>query len=139
METNEDYLDDFVEIDILDTDQFLKVKETLTRIGIPARLGRDKPILWQSCHILQKRGRYFIVHFKQLFQLDGKATDDDISDEDLDRVEYVASLLEEWNLIKCLCEIEKKKVCVKIIPFSQKENWDLRSKYNIGVLKNYEQ
>lgn len=135
MESNiEGALADFLEIEALDRDQFLKVKETLTRIGIPANVrSGEKPILWQSCHVLQKRGRYYIVHFKQLFLLDGKARDEDITDEDLDRLEFVACLLEEWNLIKMMCDVDKPQVSVKIIPFCKKNEWDLRSKYTIGV------
>ncbi len=139
MENNidiEGLLDSFVEIEALDRDQFLKVKETLTRIGIPANARGDQaPILWQSCHVFQKRGRYFIVHFKQLFQLDGKARDEDITDEDLDRVEYIACLLEEWGLVKMMYDLDKPKVSVKIIPYSKKNEWDLRSKYTIGTKK----
>lgn len=128
--------DNFLEVAPLDRDQFLKVKETLTRIGIPANMRQaERPVLWQSCHILQKRGRYYIVHFKQLFLLDGKAAEEDISDEDLDRVEYVAALLAEWGLIQPLFQLEKPKVSVKIVPYSQKYDWDLRSKYSIGVRK----
>lgn len=132
----ESNMDNFLEVAPLDRDQFLKVKETLTRIGIPANMRQtERPVLWQSCHILQKRGRYYIVHFKQLFLLDGKAVEEDISDEDLDRVEYVAALLAEWGLVQPMFELEKPKVSVKIIPHSQKYDWDLRSKYSIGVRK----
>lgn len=137
MENHEESnMDNFLEVAPLDRDQFLKVKETLTRIGIPANMRQsERPVLWQSCHILQKRGRYYIVHFKQLFLLDGKAAEEDISDEDLDRVEYVAALLAEWGLIQPLFQLEKPKVSVKIIPHSKKYDWDLRSKYNIGARK----
>lgn len=126
-------MDGFFEIEPLDTDQFLKVKETLTRIGIASRKrGENKPTLWQSCHILHKRGRYFICHFKQLFLLDGRTKVTNFDDEDYDRTEYIVSLLEEWGLIKSLFDVEKPKVNVVVIPYGKKNEWSLRSKYTIG-------
>lgn len=126
-------MDGFFEIESLDTDQFLKVKETLTRIGIASRKkGEEKPTLWQSCHVLHKRGRYFICHFKQLFLLDGRTKVTNFDNEDYDRTEYIVSLLEEWGLVKSLFDVEKPKVNVVVIPYSKKTEWSLRSKYTIG-------
>jgi hypothetical protein len=126
-------MEGFFEIESLDTDQFLKVKETLTRIGIASRKkGEEKPTLWQSCHILHKRGRYFVCHFKQLFLLDGRTKVTNFDDEDYDRTEYIVALLEEWGLIKSLYDIVKPKVNVVVIPYSKKNDWNLRSKYTIG-------
>ena len=112
-------------------DDFLKVKETLTRIGIASR--KEKK-LFQSCHILHKQGKYYIVHFKELFALDGKATN--ISENDLERWNTVANLLHEWELVK-LVDAEKAQPTVpirqlKILPFGEKDDWDLQAKYSIG-------
>lgn len=133
---NDDLVNTFFEIHPLDQDAFLKVKETLTRIGIAGREpGANKPTLWQSCHILHKRGHYYIVHFKQLFLLDGRTRVTDLTDEDIDRTEYVVALLEEWNLVRPIYKPEKIKVDLVVIPFSKKGEWNLRNKYTIGVKK----
>ena len=97
---SQDVTDKFIEIDAVDSDTFLKIKETLTRLGIASRKTGEKPTLWQSCHILHKRGKYYIVHFKQMFLLDGKFERTEISQDDLDRVTAVANLLQQWALIK---------------------------------------
>lgn len=119
-------------------DDFLKVKETLTRIGISSK--KDK-ILYQSCHILHKQGKYAIVHFKELFKLDGKQTD--ISDKDLARRNSIAKLLSEWGLITVLennfNEWETEQFApiqeIKILSFKEKNDWELIAKYNIGKKK----
>lgn len=120
-----------VEVDLNSPDDFLKIKETLTRIGIASK--KDKT-LYQSCHILHKRGRYAILHFKELFKLDGKQTD--ITDEDLDRRDAIALLLFEWNLLKSVgVDREEEKVDlkqIKIVPFREKHEWNLETKYSIG-------
>lgn len=125
-------LNKFVEVKLKQEDDFLKVRETLTRIGVSSR--KDK-ILYQSCHILHKQGKYYIVHFKELFQLDGKPTD--ITENDIQRRNAIANLLEEWGLVKIL----NKKLLedniaplhqIKIIAFKEKEEWNLITKYNIG-------
>lgn len=120
-----------VEVSLLDSDNFLKVRETLTRIGVASR--QDKK-LYQSCHILHKQGRYYIVHFKELFALDGKSAS--ISKEDLLRRDTIACLLEDWGLIKILKKIEvNKKEClsqIKIVPYKEKGDWELIPKYTIG-------
>jgi len=111
-------------------DDFLKVKETLSRIGVASR--KDN-VLYQSCHILHKKGRYFITHFKELFALDGKQTD--MTDNDLQRRNTIARLLQEWGLIKILKEegLEYAPLSqIKIIAFKDKHDWNLVPKYNIG-------
>lgn len=131
----EELLETFFEVEPLDKDQFLKVKETLTRIGLPSRsTGSQQSTLWQSCHILHKQGRYFICHFKQLFMLDGKYDSTDFTDEDEDRTEYVVALLDEWGLVKSMFDVIKPKVNVIVIPFSQKKKWNLMAKYRIGSI-----
>ena len=112
-------------------DDFLKIKETLTRIGVASK--KDK-ILYQSCHILHKQGRYFIVHFKELFALDGKQAE--LTDNDLERRNVIAKLLFDWGLLKIINSDLHTNLAplsqVKIISFKEKEEWDLQSKYNIG-------
>ena len=123
-----------LEIVLTEPDDFLKVRETLTRIGVSSR--RDNT-LYQSCHILHKQGRYFIVHFKELFALDGK--DADFSDNDLQRRNTVAHLLSDWGLITILNpEIHEDKAPlnqIKVIAYKEKNDWELIQKYNIGRKK----
>ena len=125
-------VDTLVEIKLKEEQDFLKIKETLTRIGVASR--RENK-LFQSCHILHKKGCYYIVHFKELFSLDGKTTD--FSDEDKGRRNTIVSLLEEWGLCKIVnsAMVENPRVAmsqVKIIPFKEKDEWILESKYSIG-------
>jgi len=124
---------DLVEVTLNEKDDFLKVRETLTRIGVASKKDR---ILYQSCHILHKQGKYYIVHFKELFALDGKPTD--ISENDLSRRNAIAKLLEDWGLVKI---VDKKQIetpepiflsQVKIISHKEKDEWNLVPKYNIG-------
>lgn len=119
-----------LEITLNEPDDFLKVRETLTRIGVASR--QDKK-LYQSCHILHKQGRYFIVHFKELFLLDGKKSNFELND--IARRNTISTLLSDWGLIK----FAKKEELVmaplrqiKIIPFKEKSEWELCPKYNIG-------
>lgn len=125
-----------VEVLLDDDDAFLKVRETLTRIGVASK--KDK-ILYQSCHILHKQGRYFIIHFKELFALDGKPTD--ISENDLARRNAIAKLLAEWDLIKIVNkdQVENPPPIflsqVKIISHKEKRDWELVPKYQIGKKK----
>ena len=118
-------------------DGFLVVKETLTRIGVASHKDGHKR-LYQSCHILHKRGRYAIVHFKELFALDGKGTS--ISDEDIQRRNKITNLLAEWGLIDVVDPSESKDEVsisqIKIIPFKEKHEWELLPKYNIGQKKD---
>jgi hypothetical protein len=129
-------ISDLVEVKLIEEDDFLKVRETLTRIGVASK--KDK-ILYQSCHILHKQGRYYIVHFKELFALDGKPTD--ISENDLARRNAIAKLLEDWGLVEI---VNKKQIetpepiflsQVKIISHKEKSEWELIPKYNIGKRK----
>ena len=123
-----------LEIDLLDEQNFLKIKETLTRMGVVSH--RDKT-LYQSAHILHKKGRYYIVHFKELFALDGKPFD--LSEEDYERRNNIALLLQDWNLGKILnkeiSEKELKTNNLKIISFKEKHEWKLQPKYNMGGSK----
>ena len=134
MSRKKELLDTFYEIEPLDRDQFLKVRETLTRIGISTKKRVDgKQTLWQTCHILHKRGRYYICHFKQLFLLDGRSRVTDYTEEDEDRTEYIVSLLEDWGLVRSLYEVSKPIANVTVIPYKQKHEWNLKAKYTIGV------
>ncbi len=128
-------MDTMVECILEEPDDFLKVRETLTRIGVASR--KDK-ILYQSCHILHKQGRYFIVHFKELFALDGKPTN--FSENDQARRNTIANLLAEWGLIKLINPENISELVVplnqlKILAFKEKDLWELTAKYNIGSKK----
>ena len=121
----------FVEVLLEEEDDFLKVKETLSRIGIASR--KDKK-LFQSCHILHKQGRYYIVHFKELFLLDGKPSD--LSENDIARRNTIINLLLEWGLVSLVNAEELEPVApmnqVKILRYDEKDEWELVVKYNIG-------
>ena len=124
-------IEDMIEVRLKEDDDFLKVKETLTRIGIASR--REKK-LYQSCHILHKQGKYYIVHFKELFALDGKPTN--LSENDIERRNTVVNLLHEWDLVE-IVNPEKAQPTVsirqmKVLPFAEKPEWDLQAKYSIG-------
>ena len=123
-----------LEVVLTHPDDFLKVRETLTRIGVASR--KDK-VLYQSCHILHKQGRYFIVHFKELFALDGKQAD--LTDNDLQRRNTIAKLLVDWGLVKILNAnmfLDTAPLSqIKVISFKEKNDWDLQTKYNIGKKK----
>ena len=123
---------EMVEITLKESDDFLKVKETLTRIGVASR---KEKTLYQSCHILHKQSKYYIVHFKELFALDGKPYN--FSDTDIARRNTISNLLEEWSLVKLVDEEKTKDPILplnqlKILSFSEKEEWTLTPKYNIG-------
>jgi hypothetical protein len=125
-------VDSLVEVLLGEQDDFLKVKETLTRIGVASR---KEQALYQSCHILHKQGKYYIVHFKELFMLDGKPAN--FSDDDKGRRNTIAALLEEWGLIKIVDteRVNETKLPlnqIKILPFKEKNEWRLVTKYNIG-------
>jgi len=127
-------LESLVEVELSAEDDFLKIRETLTRIGIASR--KDKS-LYQSCHILHKRGKYYIVHFKELFALDGKPTN--FNENDQGRRNTIANLLAEWGLLS-LVDVNKSSEAVplgqvKIISHKDKSNWTLVAKYNIGNKK----
>ena len=122
-----------LEVGLGESDDFLKVRETLSRIGVASRKERK---LYQSCHILHKQGRYFIVHFKELFALDGKPTN--ISTNDIDRRNTIAGLLEDWGLVNMIGESEPRAPLsqIKVLSFREKDDWILETKYNIGSKKN---
>ncbi len=125
-------LETLVEVTLKEEDDFLKVRETLTRIGVASKKNKT---LYQSCHILHKQGKYYIVHFKELFALDGKPTD--FTDEDRGRRNAVANLMAEWGLVTI---VNAKKTQdplapisqIKILPYKEKDEWELVVKYNIG-------
>jgi hypothetical protein len=125
-------IDNMVEVTLKEADDFLKVRETLTRIGVASKKSET---LFQSCHILHKQGKYYIVHFKELFGLDGKPTD--FTNDDIARRNTIANLLAEWGLVDLV--VPEKSIDpvsplsqIKVIPFSQKGDWELVTKYNIG-------
>ena len=125
-------VESMVEVKLRSSEDFLKIRETLTRIGVASR--RDK-VLFQSCHILHKQGRYYIVHFKELFALDGKPTN--FSEEDMARRNTIVNLLAEWELIQVVNEDRTKNPIaplnqIKIIAHKEKHEWKLEAKYNIG-------
>ena len=125
--------DQMLEVGLSEPDDFLKVRETLSRIGVASR--KDKK-LFQSCHILHKQGKYYIVHFKELFALDGKDTN--ISENDIARRNTIANLLSDWGLIKVIgsSSIESAPLSqIKVISFKEKNDWILETKYNIGKKK----
>ena len=121
-----------LEVTLKEPDDFLKVRETLSRIGVASRKERT---LYQSCHILHKQGRYFIVHFKELFALDGKDTN--LSENDIARRNTSANLLNDWGLIEVKGNIEPMAPLsqIKILSFREKDEWTLETKYNIGKKK----
>ena len=123
--------DNMIEVNLKEPDDFLKVRETLTRIGVASRKERK---LYQSCHILHKKGQYYIVHFKELFALDGKKAN--LSDNDVQRRNRIIKLLSDWGLVEIVQETEIKEVAplsqIKVIAYKEKGEWTLESKYNIG-------
>ena len=124
-----------LEVVLKEADDFLKVRETLSRIGVASRKERK---LYQSCHILHKQGRYFIVHFKELFALDGKPTN--ISLNDLERRNTIAGLLDDWGLVEIIGDSKSRAPLsqIKVLSFKEKDEWILETKYNIGSKKNIE-
>ena len=121
-----------LEVGLKEPDDFLKVRETLSRIGVASRKERK---LYQSCHILHKQGRYYIVHFKELFALDGKETN--LSENDIARRNTIAKLLDDWDLVKLLGKAEPVAPLsqIKVLSYREKEEWTLETKYNIGKKK----
>ena len=126
--------DSMLEVLLPEPDNFLKIRETLTRIGIASRKEQK---LYQSCHILHKQGRYFIVHFKELFALDGKESN--ITSNDVERRNTVAGLLQDWGLLKIVDSAKaEQKVSlsqIKVVAYKEKNEWELVPKYNIGGIK----
>lgn len=132
-------VESFVEVTLKQNDDFLKVKETLTRIGIASEKNKT---LYQSCHILHKKGKYYIVHFKELFALDGRPSS--LTEDDVARRNTIVNLLSDWGLVG-LVDVEKTKDpvapmrLIKVIPYKQKDEWQLITKYNIGRSKKGDQ
>ena len=124
-------LNNFIEVTLNEQDDFLKVRETLTRIGVSSR---KEKVLYQSCHILHKQGRYFIVHFKELFLLDGKPSN--LLENDIERRNTITTLLADWGLVSVVNAAQAKPLAplrqIKVIPFKEKSQWELCPKYNIG-------
>jgi hypothetical protein len=125
-------IDSLVEVTLPNEEDFLKIKETLTRIGVASKKDRK---LYQSCHILHKQGKYYIVHFKELFSLDGKPSN--FSDDDIGRRNTIANLLEEWGLVKLVLKEKSSSPIsplsqIKILAYKDKDGWELIAKYNIG-------
>ena len=128
---------DMLEVTLNEPDDFLKIRETLTRIGVASR--KDNK-LFQSCHILHKQGRYFIVHFKELFLLDGKPSN--LIENDIHRRNTISTLLADWGLVNIVNPEVAKDLAplrqIKVIPFKEKSQWELCPKYNIGNSNNGE-
>lgn len=132
-------LEDFVEVRLPDPQAFLKVKETLTRIGVASK--KDKT-LYQSCHILHKQGHYYLVHFKEMFMLDGKPTD--FSEEDRGRRNTIANLLAEWELVTLVDPTKSREPLtplnrIKIISYTEKPEWNLVAKYSLGKKRHIDE
>jgi hypothetical protein len=128
-------LDTMVEITLKEEDDFLKIRETLTRIGVASKKNK---VIYQSCHILHKQGRYFIVHFKELFALDGKPSN--FGEEDIGRRNTIANLLAEWGLITLVDPAKSSEPVaplsqIKVLPHKEKNEWELVAKYNLGKKK----
>jgi hypothetical protein len=134
-DAQEKIVSELVEVTFPEKDDFLKIRETLSRIGVASRREQE---LFQSCHILHKRGHYYITHFKELFKLDGKPTN--IDESDIGRRNTICKLLEQWKLITL---VDPSKIVeptaplsqIKIIPYKEKTNWKLTTKYSIGGSK----
>ena len=129
-------INNLVEVRLKSEDDFLKVRETLTRIGVASK---KEQTLYQSCHILHKQKRYFIVHFKELFALDGKPSN--MSDSDVARRNTISILLKEWDLVEIVNPSQTDSPVapisqIKVLPFKEKNEWELVAKYNIGKKKN---
>ena len=128
-------INNLVEVRLKKDDDFLKIRETLTRIGVASK---KEKTLYQSCHILHKQGRYFIVHFKELFALDGKPSN--FTESDIARRNTITNLLKEWDLVEIMSDSQTQNPVapisqVKVLPFKEKQEWELVAKYNIGKRK----
>jgi len=128
----EEMIENMIEVKLNNEDDFLKIRETLTRIGVASKKNKT---IYQSCHILHKQGRYYIVHFKELFALDGKPSN--FADEDMGRRNTIANLLAEWGLVT-LNDADRSSSPVaplsqiKVLPYKEKDDWELVAKYNLG-------
>jgi len=127
--------ENMVEVVLKNEDDFLKIRETLTRIGVASKKNRT---IYQSCHILHKQGRYYIVHFKELFALDGKPSN--FAEEDIARRNTIANLLAEWGLVDLVDARRSSEPVaplsqIKVLPYKEKDDWELVAKYNLGKKK----
>ena len=125
-------IEDMIEVRLKNEDDFLKIRETLTRIGVASKKNRT---IYQSCHILHKQGRYYIVHFKELFALDGKPSN--FAEEDIARRNTIANLLAEWGLVDLVDARRSSEPVaplsqIKVLPYKEKDEWELVAKYNLG-------
>jgi hypothetical protein len=125
-------LESMIEVNLKNDDDFLKIRETLTRIGVASHKNKT---IYQSCHILHKQGRYYIVHFKELFALDGKPSN--FGEDDISRRNTIVNLLAEWGLVAPVNASKSKEPVaplnqIKVLPFKEKDEWNLEAKYNIG-------
>jgi hypothetical protein len=127
-------VENMVEVRLKKEDDFLKIRETLTRIGVSSRKNKT---IYQSCHILHKQGKYYIVHFKELFALDGKPSN--FGEEDIARRNTIANLLAEWGLVELVTDKSGEPVAplsqIKVLPYKEKDEWELVAKYNLGKKK----
>ena len=125
-------IEDMIECTLAEPEDFLKIRETLTRIGVASRKER---IIYQSCHILHKQGRYYITHFKELFALDGKVVN--LSENDIARRNTITNLLKDWGLVDIIGNAEPVAPLsqIKVLSFKEKDEWQLETKYNIGKKK----
>ena len=127
-------VENMVEVRLKKEDDFLKIRETLTRIGVSSRKNKT---IYQSCHILHKQGKYYIVHFKELFALDGKPAN--FGEEDIARRNTIANLLAEWGLVELVTDKSNEPVAplsqIKVLPYKEKDEWELVAKYNLGKKK----
>ena len=128
-------VENMVEVVLKNEDDFLKIRETLTRIGVSSRKNKT---IYQSCHILHKQGRYYIVHFKELFALDGKPSN--FGEEDIGRRNTIANLLAEWGLVSLVEPTKSSEPVaplsqIKVLPYKEKDEWELVAKYNLGKKK----
>ena len=128
---------ELIEVELTSSENFLKIAETLTRIGVERK---SEMKLFQTCHILHKKGKYYIVHFKEMFLLDGKSDKTEMSEEDYKRRNRIVKLLKDWGFIRVVDESKivdnAAKSKISVIPFKEKSNWNLISKYTVGVKKN---
>ena len=127
-------VENMVEVLLKNEDDFLKIRETLTRIGVSSKKNKT---IYQSCHILHKQGKYYIVHFKELFALDGKPSN--FGEEDIARRNTIANLLAEWGLVTLVTDKSSEPVAplsqIKVLPYKEKDDWELVAKYNLGKKK----
>jgi hypothetical protein len=127
-------VENMVEVRLKKEDDFLKIRETLTRIGVSSRKNKT---IYQSCHILHKQGKYYIVHFKELFALDGKPSN--FGEEDIARRNTIANLLAEWGLVELVTDKSGEPIAplsqIKVLPYKEKDEWELVAKYNLGKKK----